>query len=128
TQFLTVLPYASAYNVTVLSVPTQPNETCTVTNGTGSAGVTLPPPSVSCAPVLYPITVNVTGLSGSGLVLQDNGGDSLAVGANGQVTFPTKLNSVTSYNVTILTQPTNPNQKCTVTNGKGVPSANASPP
>src|SRR5215471_107899 len=56
----------------------------------------------------------VSGLSGTGLVLQDNGGDNLTISANGAFTFATKA---TAYNVTVLTQPTNPPQTCTVTGG-----------
>jgi hypothetical protein len=60
---------------------------------------------------------SVTGLTGSGLVLQDNGGDSLNVTANGSFTFKTQVAG--NFAVTVLTQPTSPNQICTVTNGSG---------
>jgi Galactose oxidase, central domain len=69
----------------------------------------------------FTISVTVTGLSGTGLVLQDNGKDNLAVSTNGTVTFPIK---VTSYAVTVLTQPSNPAQTCTVTGGNGTAAAN----
>jgi hypothetical protein len=68
----------------------------------------------------FPISVTVTGLSGSGLVLQDNGKDNLAISANGTFTFKTH---VTSYAVTVLTQPSNPTQTCAVTNGTGTATA-----
>jgi 6-phosphogluconolactonase (cycloisomerase 2 family) len=61
----------------------------------------------------------VTGLAGSGLVLQDNGGDDLTVTASGAFTFATPLADGASYDVSILTQPTSPPQICAVANGKG---------
>ena len=73
----------------------------------------------------YTVGGTVSGLSGSGLVLRDNGGDNLAVPANGPVTFSTPLASGTAYNVSVLTQPISPAQICIVTSGRGtIASAN----
>ena len=66
----------------------------------------------------------ISGLSGTGLVLQDNGGDNLSISASGSFTFKTSLASGAKYAVTVLTQPTGPAQTCTVTNGSGTASAN----
>ena len=51
----------------------------------------------------YPDTV--AGLTGSGLVLRNNGADDLAISANGPFTFATTLTSGSSYSVTVLVQP-----------------------
>jgi hypothetical protein len=56
----------------------------------------------------------VTGLSGTGLVIQNNGGDNLAVSANGPFAFTTALTANSAYQVTVLTQPTSPSQICGV--------------
>src|SRR5271167_2898113 len=69
----------------------------------------------------FTISVTVTGLSGTGLVLEDNGKDNLAISNNGAFTFKTP---VTGYAVTVLTQPSNPAQTCTVTTGTGTATAN----
>jgi len=61
----------------------------------------------------------LTGLTGSGLVLRDNGGDDLAVSASGAFSFATKVANGAPYAVTVYTQPMNPAQKCVVTNGSG---------
>ena len=66
----------------------------------------------------------VSGLSGKGLVLQDNGGDNLSVTASGNFTFATAVTSGGAYSVTVLTQPSGPAQNCVVTNGSGTASAN----
>jgi hypothetical protein len=61
----------------------------------------------------------VTGLTGSGLVLQNNGGDDLSITGNGDFTFGTLLARGTTYSVTVKTQPSGPAQKCTVARGWG---------
>lgn len=67
----------------------------------------------------------IAGLSGSGLVLRNNGADDLAVAANGGFVFATPLADAASYLVSVATQPSAPDQVCTVTRGSGsVSSAN----
>jgi subtilisin family serine protease len=61
----------------------------------------------------------VSGLSGTGLVLRNNGGSDLAIGGNGEFTFSTPILSGATYAVTVLTQPTGPVQTCSVTSGSG---------
>jgi hypothetical protein len=70
-------------------------------------------------PPTYTIGGHVDGLAGSGLVLQQNGGDALAISADGDFTFATPLNDGASYVVTVFAQPGNPAQTCTVANGSG---------
>jgi len=67
----------------------------------------------------------ISSLSGSGLVLQDNGGNNLAVASGATAfTFSTPISSGGAYSVTVLTQPSSPAQTCTVTNGSGTATAN----
>jgi hypothetical protein len=60
---------------------------------------------------------NVTGLVGSGLVLQNNSSDDLSIDADGEFTFVTPLTPGDSYDVTVFTQPDG--QFCSVENGSG---------
>lgn len=69
----------------------------------------------------YIVGGSTSGLIGS-IVLQDNGNDTLTVSTNGSFTFATKVPSGSTYNVTIITQPTG--QTCTVSNGSGIISGN----
>lgn len=62
----------------------------------------------------------VSGLTGSGLVLQNSGGDDLAISADGPFTFPTPTTIGSAYTVNVKTQPSNPDQGCSVTNASGV--------
>jgi len=61
----------------------------------------------------------VAGLAGTGLVLQNNGGDDLAVAANGSFNFKTSVDAGSPYNITILAQPSAPAQSCSVANANG---------
>jgi hypothetical protein len=122
--FPTAVQTPGAFAVTVGTQPTNPPQTCSVTGGTGNATANVTNVSVTCVTPASNATigVTVTGLNGTGLVLQDNGGDSLTVNANGSYTFKTTVNG--AYAVSVLTQPTSPSQICTVTNGGGIATAN----
>ncbi len=86
--------------------------------GCGGGGTSTPPP-----PATYSIGGTVSGLTGTGLVLQDNGGNNLTVSANAtSFTFATPVASGGAYSVTVLTQPAG--QSCAVTNGSGTATAN----
>ena len=67
---------------------------------------------------------SVSGLGGAGLVLQNNGGDNLAVAADGPFTFAMAINRGAAFNVSVLTQPAG--QACTVQNGSGSAAADVS--
>lgn len=70
-------------------------------------------------PTGFTIGGTVTGLSGIGLVLRNNAGDDLTIASNGAFTFATPVAGGAAYAVTVLTQPGNPAQVCTVSNGVG---------
>jgi hypothetical protein len=77
------------------------------------------------APVTYSVAGTVSGLSGTGLVLSNNGA-TLPVTGSGTFTLGGSFNAGSSYAVTVSTQPTAPAQVCTVSNGSGVINANVS--
>ena len=68
---------------------------------------------------VYTVGGAVSGLAGSGLVLVNDGGDNLAVSADGPITFASPLAKGAGYRVTVLVQPTNPTQTCVVRDGSG---------
>ena len=127
--FKTVLASASAYAVTVSSQPTGPDQTCTVSNGSGtivSSNVTNV--AIDCPyPAAYAVGGTVTGLLGTGLDLQYNA-DNVSlpsidqVNANGAFVFDASRTSAvngTVYGLSISNQPTSPAQTCVVLNGSG---------
>jgi hypothetical protein len=67
----------------------------------------------------YTIGGTVSGLSGSGLILQNNVGNDLAISGPGAFTFTNDLGSGAAYSVTVATQPSEPAQNCVVTHGSG---------
>jgi 6-phosphogluconolactonase len=67
----------------------------------------------------YTIGGTVSGMVGSGMVLQNNGGDDLSISSNGSFSFKTSLTTGTAYAITVKAPPANPSQTCTVSNGSG---------
>lgn len=111
-------------NDTVFSGPTTINLTlsavgaCANIGQNASAVVTIlddetPPPTT------YAVGGSVTGLAGSGLVLQDIVTGSEAIPTNGVFTFDYRYPNGASYDVRVATQPANPTQICSVTNPSG---------
>jgi 6-phosphogluconolactonase (cycloisomerase 2 family) len=116
--FSTAVNSGAAYAVTVMTQPS--GQTCTVSGGSGTASANVTTVAVTCAASsgsTVTIGGTVSGLTGTGLVLEDNGGDNLGIAQNGSFTFATALATGTAYAVTVLTQPTG--QTCTVTDGTG---------
>jgi uncharacterized repeat protein (TIGR03803 family) len=106
TQFTMPTPVldGSTYAVTIQSQPT--GLTCSVSGGTGTMGAGGVTVTVTCSPNTYPVNGTITGLTSTGLVLQDNGGDTTTIGANAaQFMMPTAIAYGSPYSVTILTQP-----------------------
>jgi hypothetical protein len=68
----------------------------------------------------YSVGGTVSGLAGSGLVLNLNGTENLPVSADGTFTFASLLANGGAYTVTVGTQPGSPDQTCAVANGTGV--------
>jgi sugar lactone lactonase YvrE len=85
--------------------------------GTGTSGAT------PAGAITFSVGGTIVGVSGtSGVVLQDNNGDDLTVGADGSFTFLTKVPDGSPYNVTVRIQPTS--QTCSVNSGSGfIPSS-----
>ncbi len=65
----------------------------------------------------YSIGGMVSGLTGTGLVLTNNGVDNLAIVANGPFTFAGQLPASAAYNVVVASQPAG--QTCSVAGGGG---------
>jgi trimeric autotransporter adhesin len=118
--FGTELASGSAFDVSVATQPSRPSQTCTVADATGTiGGGDVRTVKVSCSTNSYTIRGTVTGLTGSGLVLQNNKGDDVGVQSDGGFAFPTKIPSGGPFEVTVKTQPASPAQSCSVQNGAG---------
>ena len=72
--------------------------------------------NITQSEAVYTVGGTVNGLSGT-VILENNGGDSLTITADGTFAFATTEHSGDSYAVTVQTQPNT--QTCTVSNGSG---------
>lgn len=114
------LPDASNWVVTVAAQPGPPAQTCTVGNGEGVLdGADVNDVTITCETNLYRVGGTISGLTGSGLVLQNNGGDDRPISGNGSFHFPTRHPEGTPYDVTVHAQPVQPVQTCSVSDGSG---------
>lgn len=104
-----------AYKVTVKKQPA--NQTCTVTNGSGTISDHVVDVEVTCVTNVRTIGGTVSGLDGGHVTLQNNGGDNLTVTQNGKFEFPTKVAQGETYEVTVYIQPVG--RVCTVERGSG---------
>ena len=121
--FVTPVTSGGAYAVTVKTQPSNPVQTCTVNSGSGTATANVTGVAVICSTNAYPVGGTVSGLTGTGLVLQNNAGDNLMVSANGAFSFATSVASGAGYAVSVKTQPSVPAQNCIVGSGSGTVSA-----
>ncbi len=120
--FATALPDGSSYDISVLTQPESPDQTCSIANNSGTiVGQNVDTIEITCVIDTYAIGGVVSGLvAGNTLMLQNNAGDDLTIDAGGNFVFATKLPDGSSYAVTISVQPSSPVQTCMLTNGSGV--------
>jgi hypothetical protein len=107
--------YTSAYAVTLKTQPT--GLSCSVSNGVGTMGsAAVNNIAVTCSPNTYTVGGTISGLTASGLVLLDNGGDATTLSANGtQFTMNTGVAYGSVYAISVQTPPTG--LVCSVSNG-----------
>lgn len=120
-QFATPVVFGASYTVTVANQPSSPTQTCVVANGNGQIDADAPITSVvvTCQTGVFSVGGTVSGVTGSGLVLRNNGADDVAISADGPFTFPTAVRSGAAFAVTVENQPAGPSQTCTVSGGSG---------
>jgi hypothetical protein len=119
--FMTPIASGSTYSVTVKTQPTAPSQTCTAAKASGPiTNAAITSVAVTCVTNTYSIGGTVSGLVGTGLVLQDNAADNLSITGNGSFTFATAVASGAGYSVSVLAQPGSPAQVCTVGSGAAI--------
>ena len=114
-SFTTKVASGVTYLVTVLTQPT--GQTCTPNLNSGVVSGNVTDVSIICSYTVYTVSGNVSGLSGT-IVLQNNSGSDQTLTSDGSFSF--RVASSAKYNVRVKTQP---NGKCTVSNGSGTASA-----
>jgi len=88
--------------------------------GCGESEQAKPAPKPAPPPVPHTVGGSVSGLPGSGLVLQLNGANDMPVSANGKFNFPKTLAMGSAYTVSVKASPSAPvKQTCKVDQGAG---------
>jgi len=122
--FATTLLAGANYAVTIKTQPTNPSQTCVVSNGSGTIVGSVSNVQVSCPQPKFPVGGTVVGLvvgTGDTLELQDNAGDNLFVTGDVDFTFPTQFTFGTTYSVDVFLSPTSqPGIGCNVFNATAV--------
>jgi 6-phosphogluconolactonase (cycloisomerase 2 family) len=97
-------------------------------NETNVAAVSVGTTSTSWRVTSPPLSGTISGLTGAGLVLQNNGADNITIPSGStSFSFPTAMANGSKYNVSVLVQPTAQLiQVCKVNNGSGTVGAAAS--
>ena len=121
--FKTDIWKGSTYDVKVLAQPTNPDQTCIVTNGTGTSTKDVSNVEVVCDFLFYTVSGSLSGMVGSITLLNDNSNkqkedEYLTLTADGGFTFVNLISHGEGYQVTVSTLPDG--QSCTVSNGSGV--------
>ena len=89
------------------------------TLGAATALVVIADDDRPAPPSGFTVGGRVTGVTGSGLVLESIAGERIAVAASGVFAFVRLTATGQPYGVRVATQPTNPSQVCTVRNASG---------
>ncbi len=126
-QFPTAIVDHGNYAISVLKNPINPVQTCTVSsNGIGQInGDNLRDIVITCVTQKFNIGGRVIGLMGKGLVITNNENDQLTLDADGEFQFTLPITDLNSYQVAVTAQPSQPNQICNVSGGKGIISGSA---
>jgi uncharacterized delta-60 repeat protein len=93
---------------------------CAALGAQSSAVLTITDDDTPPPPPTFTVGGTVTGLTGSGLILEDRANFfELRPTANGTFVFGSPLGASRAYDVRVKTQPSSPPQTCSVTNGTG---------
>ena len=114
-----LFPKGTAYTVVVQDQPRTPWQTCTVTNGSGTLSAPVNNVAIDCVTNKYRVSGTVTGLAGTNFTLIFNG-TTVPITQNGAFTLPGDVASGLYYNVTVATQPAEPQQDCVLVNDYGM--------
>jgi len=116
------------YNINVISNPQNPTQVCSVTNGIGTDIMNDVTVDINCIDVSFNVGVTVTGLvTGNSVILENNGGDALVVNTNNSLSnFSQPILEGMNYSITINSQPTSPNQICSIAAGQASGTVNGS--
>ena len=113
------LATGTTYDVKIKYQPVGPSQTCVVTSGSGTVTVAeVTDIAIACTTDQHTIGGKVSGLGGGTVMLQNKGADDVMVTADGAFTFPTAVDSGSSYAITVVMPPVG--RKCVVIGANGI--------
>lgn len=104
----------ATYTVSVITRKEDPSKTCVISKSLLSTANT-----ITCKVNQYRLGGIISGLTETGLVLQNSFGEKVDISANGPFAFNTPINSGAAYSVLVITQPSSQANRCIVENGIG---------
>ena len=105
---------STIYLVAITSQPTNPSQTCSVANGSGTVATSnVSNITISCVTNTYGVGGQINGLVGTGLIISNSGSTNLPVSG---ATYSYTLASGTHFSLAVSSQPTNPSQTCAFVN------------
>ncbi len=107
------------YEISILNQPSNPSQTCVVNNAVGTINGQDLLLDVICTPNQFTVSVDINGLAAGASVSLLNFSELLVVTDNGISNFPSQQSDLSPYSISILSQPSDPNQVCVV-NGQSV--------
>ena len=110
----------SAFSISISGQPQNPRQTCSFVNANNTGqlnGANIVNINIQCETNKYTVGGSISGLSGTGLVLRNNGANDLTVAANSTSFSFANITDGSSYSVSIAQQPKNPDQDCKITSG-----------
>jgi len=112
----------TSYSVTTVTQPTNPNQICTIQNGSGNfTNENITNIEIVCITTQYSVNGTVSGLADAdSLTLQNNEGDDITITENGEFTFATAHDHLTAFDITVLSQPTTDGSFCVISNANGL--------
>ena len=120
TVFSNLYDDGSSYFLGVIAQPTKPDQICTISTPIGEVSGGNEIVDVNCTTESYFIGGSIMGLDeNSSIDFNINTGQNLINVSSNTFIFTTPLDDYTEYVVSILNQPTQPNQECDITNASG---------
>jgi predicted outer membrane repeat protein len=126
-NFATSITDGEGYDVSVVTHPSSPNQECLMTsnNAIGNLNGMDVVVSIECTTVQYKVGVDLSGLADGVALVVMNNSEYLNVESNGLTHFVTAINDSSGYDVSVDTNPSNPNQMCTITSNNAIGNINS---
>ena len=114
------IPDGSSYQISVDASPRDPWQTCDISPSSGEvSGQDITDISVECSTRRFRVGGEISGLQGSGLVVELSDGQTYEPESSGEFFFATPILDQDDFSVSIAQQPQLPDQQCAISGNEG---------